>query len=328
MEPSEIFAVYEHIVTALKHVRVVNRTGYSITTQLDSKDGLGIIRLYALFPGILLAFNDLSIGSYSCPPQNGEAGEGLKMNFCIEGRCEVKMPDDKYLFLEAGDLCIDMRTPRDTFSFPYNRYYGVELLIHHSALKQAPPALFRESGIDMTRICEKYCPNNKNFVGKPNEKIKSAFLNITESVHECELSYFRLKTAELLLLLMYLEKPAENECRTFLTMGQINIAKQVMNIITSDLSAHYSINNLARKFSISPTSLKNYFQGVYGQNISAYLRGKRMNRAAEYLEEGDRPVGDIALLTGYENASKFAAVFKLTKGESPLEYRRRRKASV
>jgi AraC-like DNA-binding protein len=101
-----------------------------------------------------------------------------------------------------------------------------------------------------------------------------------------------------------------------------------MNIITSDLGAHHSIDNLARKFSVSPTSLKNYFRGVYGKSISTYLRDQRMDKAAEYLEEGNSPVGDIALLTGYENASKFAAAFKSARGETPLEHRRRHKASI
>ncbi|MDR3123003.1 MAG: hypothetical protein LBU16_04410, partial [Treponema sp.] len=180
MKAPELFAVYEHVAKTLQHIRVTNRTEHSITIQLDSKDGLGTVRLYALFPGILLALNDFSTDS--CPSHDGEATEGLKMNFCIEGRCEVKMPDDRYLFLEAGDLCMDMRMPRDSFSFPYNRYYGVELLVHPSALNQAPPALFQEVCIDMAQICEKYCPENNNFTGKADEKIKSVFLNIAEPV--------------------------------------------------------------------------------------------------------------------------------------------------
>jgi transcriptional regulator GlxA family with amidase domain len=100
-----------------------------------------------------------------------------------------------------------------------------------------------------------------------------------------------------------------------------------MKIISADLSEHHSVDKLAKKFSISPSSLNKYFFGVFGESIAACLRGKRMNRAAEYLEKSGRQIADIALMTGYENASKFAAAFKAVKGESPLEYRRRYKAS-
>jgi AraC-like DNA-binding protein len=106
-------------------------------------------------------------------------------------------------------------------------------------------------------------------------------------------------------------------------MGQIKIAKQVMKIITTDLSERYSVEKLARQFSISPSSLNKYFFGVFGKSIPSFLRNRRMNKAAEYLERSKHPVVDIALMTGYENASKFSAVFKAVKGESPLEYRRR-----
>ena len=46
-------------------------------------------------------------------------------------------------------------------------------------------------------------------------------------------------------------------------------------------------------------------------------------QAAEYLEKSNYQITDIAFMTGYENASKFAAVFKAAKGENPLEYRRK-----
>ena len=96
-----------------------------------------------------------------------------------------------------------------------------------------------------------------------------------------------------------------------------------MEKITADLSIHHSINKLAGDFGISPTSLKNYFKGVYGKSISAYLHDKRMKEAVKYLEESNWQIVDIALLIGYENASKFSAAFKAAEGESPLEYRRR-----
>ena len=132
-----------------------------------------------------------------------------------------------------------------------------------------------------------------------------------------------MKVTELLFLLMHTETPAEKERRNFFTLGQIKIAKQVMKIITTDLGKHYSVEKLSEKFSISPSSLNKYFYGVFGESIPSFLKNKRMNKAAEYLEKSNHQITDIALMMGYENASKFAAVFKAVKGERPLEYRRR-----
>ena len=181
------------------------------------------MRFCILFPGVILGFNKFSCNS--CHSYSGEVAAGLKINFCIDGRCEVKMSDENYLFLEAGNLSIDTRTASDMFTFPYDRYFGIELFVHDSALRQELPPLFKDAGIDMLQVCEKYCPLNKGFIAKANEKLKSIFLDIADQVHECELDYFRLKVTELLFLLMHMEKPAENERLSFFTMGQVKIAK-------------------------------------------------------------------------------------------------------
>ena len=108
----------------------------------------------------------------------------------------------------------------------------------------------------------------------------------------------------------------------FLSETQVDIAKRVEKIITSDLRQHHPAWELAAQFSVSETSLKNYFRGVFGQNISIYLREVRMKKAAELLTSTRLSVAEIAELVGYSNQGKFAAVFKKQFGLSPLEYRR------
>ena len=50
-----------------------------------------------------------------------------------------------------------------------------------------------------------------------------------------------------------------------------------------------------------------------------------MRHAAEMLAEGDIPVSDVALASGYSNPSKFSAAFKREFAANPLEYRRRKR---
>jgi hypothetical protein len=97
--------------------------------------------------------------------------------------------------------------------------------------------------------------DEQSFIAKAGDRVKSVFLKIAEPIPECELNYFRLQVTELLFLLMCLKKPAESERRSFFATDQVNIAKQVMNIITRDLSAHHRIDTLTRDFCVSPTSL-------------------------------------------------------------------------
>ena len=52
-------------------------------------------------------------------------------------------------------------------------------------------------------------------------------------------------------------------------------------------------------------------------------RTMNFTRAAELLQDTELRVAEIAAQVGYENQSKFAAVFARQFGCSPLEYRRR-----
>jgi AraC-like DNA-binding protein len=325
MNVNEQFAALERAVRTMDNVHIINKTTDSITMQFKNEDAIGSVRIYALFPGIFLGFNDVETRSFPCFKR--EMIHGFKINFCVDGRCEVKLSNDMYLFLEIGDISFSNLAASDDFSFPYDRYHGIELHIYDLALKQNRSSPLDIFGIDLMHIYKKYCPDSGNFVFKAGEGVKSVFLSMSNTIPGCEVDHLRLKVTELLFMLMHIATPQEKEQRNFFTMGQIKIAKQVMKIITTDLSKHHSVDKLAKKFSISHSSLNRYFYGVFGESIPSFLRSRRMTKAAEYLEKSSRQVADIALMTGYENASKFAAVFKAAKGESPLEYRRRYKAS-
>lgn len=108
----------------------------------------------------------------------------------------------------------------------------------------------------------------------------------------------------------------------FYTKTQVELAKRTAKILSDDLRQHIPVRQIAERFSVSETSLKNYFRGVYGQNISTWLREIRMNEAARLLSVTKCPIAEISEQVGYSNQGKFAAVFKKQFGLLPLEYRR------
>ena len=110
--------------------------------------------------------------------------------------------------------------------------------------------------------------------------------------------------------------------RTYYTASQVAIAKEACAIVTADLRQSHPAHALAARFGISESSLKNYFRGVYGQSLAAFVREARLARAAELLQTTKAPVSAIAEAVGYLNQSKFAAVFKRRYGVTPLEFRR------
>ena len=92
--------------------------------------------------------------------------------------------------------------------------------------------------------------------------------------------------------------------------------------MTADLKHHIPMKQIAQQFGVSETSLKNYFRGVYGKNVSDYLRDLRMSIAEKLLTETKLPISEIASQVGYTKQGKFAEVFRQQFQMNPLEYRR------
>ena len=84
--------------------------------------------------------------------------------------------------------------------------------------------------------------------------------------------HMKLCVLELLHLLLDAGNVVQEKTLTFYTSIQVEIAKKAEQILTADLKQHIPMKQVAQQFGVSETSLKNYFRGVYGKNVSDYLR--------------------------------------------------------
>lgn len=321
MKPMEILPAYAGVIKAVSEVQVLEMEPEHMRYQIKGVDGDGTVDVYTLFPGIVLQFHNFHCKAFALG-ESAELGNSLKINYCSEGRMETKMSDHLYLYMEPGILSLDTRKAQHTFAFPCGHYHGVEIVIHQSAVEKTDRALSEIWNIDLKKVWERFCGNRQSYAICENEAIRQLFEGVMTPPSNYTFDYLRVKTLELFLMLQNETFPEQNELTSFMTAGQVTIAKQVMEVISEDLSRHISIESMAKEYGLSPSSLKNYFEGVYGKNISTYLRELRMGQAAKALAETSASVGEIAAAVGYENASKFSAAFKRVFGETPLEYRR------
>lgn len=98
--------------------------------------------------------------------------------------------------------------------------------------------------------------------------------------------------------------------------------REVHDYLVGHLDEKITIEELAKKFLINPTTLKDGFKSLYGMSIAAHVKEHRMKKAAFLLKETNASIGETARAVGYESQSKFSAAFKEEFGMLPLEYRR------
>lgn len=97
----------------------------------------------------------------------------------------------------------------------------------------------------------------------------------------------------------------------------MKIIREIHDDLAQHMDRRVTIEELAHRYLINPTTLKTVFKEVYGSSLAAHMKEHRMERAAALLRETDLSVAEIAGQVGYESQSKFTAAFKEQFGSCP-----------
>lgn len=295
---------------------------------LHQKEGSGFLHFFSLFPGIHLAYIRIDASSWPAPNLFSQVKKGpLLINYCISGRCELLLNTDNYVYVTPGELSLTESFATNQYLYPGKTYEGMEFFIDLKTASQEGKWLLSEFGLDLTGLIDRYCPSDSTYIASASQETDLIFRKLW-SLYDPEdpksLPQIKICAMTLFSTLLNTVQIPPKQHHTFYTKYQVEIAKKAEQILTSDLGQHHSALELASLFSISETSLKNYFRGVFGENISSYMQKKRMEKAQELLFSTTLSVAEIAMLTGYSSQSKFAAVFRKYTGIAPLVYRRQK----
>ena len=225
--------------------------------------------------------------------------------------------------MEPGMLCIDDHSPKDGYWYPGQNYCGLEVVFDLDGLLEHPIGELSAYCNYNGWIREMLSAHDGTYLGMVGNECER-LINLLYShliAADWNLADYRLH----LLLLFYAlvnggTAPVTDQF--YVTKGQRHIAGKVEQMITRDLSRHYTISDMTAMYGVSPSALKKYFEVVYGLPISFYLRERRILLAKQRLSGTKESIGMIAAACGYTNQGKFGSVFREHTGMSPSEYRR------
>jgi AraC-like DNA-binding protein len=283
------------------------------------KGGMWLCKIY---DGVMVWVNRCK--TFSVPTISyGDKYHYLKINYAAKGNCEVKVRDNKFIYVNEGVLSVDTNEAQEQFVFPKGFYWGLEIMVNMNGIKETPIALFDDCGISFPAICESLQKANGTFLGQPEAEWKALAELTMKRMEEGSICKEELRLVVLNLLFPYISgKIVPIEHISYLSKGQKEIVLEVAALLRSNLDKKYTIEELAQKYAISASALKKYFGQVFSMPISEYVRKERLEKAAILLKTSDKSVQDIAALCGYQHQGKFGVVFKEMYQMSPLEYRR------
>ncbi|MBQ7692218.1 MAG: metalloregulator ArsR/SmtB family transcription factor [Oscillospiraceae bacterium] len=149
-----------------------------------------------------------------------------------------------------------------------------------------------------------------------------------------EVCYRAADTPTVKLLHSVIEKTMEISCpeygeeepaRTAFTPEQAATVRRMHDELLQHPEQRPTIEELARRCLMNPTTLKAVFKAVYGDSLASHMKEHRMERAAELLQQGDLSVGEVAAAVGYDSPSRFSAAFRARYHMLPSEYRKQAK---
>ena len=279
---------------------------------------------YELYPGIELSYQRFLGSQFHFCHRHGVSV--LSVDHCKSGRIGWKMHGGLSLYFGSGDLafhftdkCLDSE-----ISLPLGYYEGLSVSLDTEILKTNRPELLAEAGADAEALCRKFCGSKETAALPASPHIEHIFSEVYDLPEQLKIPFLKLKCQELLIFLTITEPP----CGRTLDLHyseQVEIIRQIHDLITEHPERRYTIEELSRQYLINTAALKSIFKSVYGMPIASYMKQFRIAHAAKLLRESDDSIADIARAVGYESQSKFSAAFKETMKILPTDYRRQYK---
>lgn len=92
---------------------------------------------------------------------------------------------------------------------------------------------------------------------------------------------------------------------------------KAVKFIYQNLDEPISLELIAKNIGVSISTLKRLFLDASGSSVGSFIRRLRMERAFRSLKNKEESILEIALSSGFEDASAFARTFKANFGYSP-----------
>jgi AraC family transcriptional activator of mar-sox-rob regulon len=105
-------------------------------------------------------------------------------------------------------------------------------------------------------------------------------------------------------------------------MDQAGIIRDLLTWLESHLDQPLSLDHVAARAGYSKWHLQRMFKDVTGHAIGAYIRARRLSKAAVALRLTARPILDIALQYRFDSQQTFTRAFKKQFAQTPALYRR------
>lgn len=186
----------------------VHESGAFTDILLASAEGSGKMRFFRPVFGITPALVSVAAPSWPAPQLSDSAPEArgpLIVNYCLRGRCELVLNDNRSVFLTAGHVSLTEKFACGEYVYPGRSYEGIELFIDTEAAQDGVELLREHFSVDISALRERYCPGGETFIAKMplQDTLIGRLRGGTDMGNAAEETARRTAVIDLLALLQY-----------------------------------------------------------------------------------------------------------------------------
>jgi len=311
LERQKLYGVDAFLLSSSNHIKK-----YKIKCETQDSS----MKIYHLFPGIDYALT--SFNSFTCSKREKTLSNVVEISYCKTGRFECEYKKDFLTYVGEGDFAISILNKQvDEPTFPLGIYKGFAIIIDLDITGEIFEGIVEGVSINLAQLIKKFCPDNQCTVIKTPIELLHVFNELYEYSNDNKSGYLRLKVLEIFFLLSEFMPEARFNTSKYFAREYIKKVKAIRNEITGQLSEKIYLKDLAKRYDMSLTVMKDCFKEIYGIPIQRFRREYKMQKACQLLKETDKSIIEIANEMGYDNPNKFSTAFKNIIGNTPSEYK-------
>lgn len=236
-------------------------------------------------------------------------------HFSLGKESRMRLREDQFIIYRSN-------TAQEKIVFEKNKEYrSIEVLCKHEKLEE-----FISIFPELPDFLNVPVSGKPVFFVKKSGRISPEVMDIIRTISDCPFTGFtrdyyiehRLEELFFLLLVIASKKDPDESAPT---EDETKAAYAAERLILADITRHYSIPAIARQVRLNEFRLKHVFKYIFQLGIFEYLLEARMREARRLLFHSDKPVKEIAWLTGYRLTS-FITAFRKHFGYTPGSIRR------
>lgn len=304
----------------LEGAAIIRQSSAKTKYKIECDTPHGTMQCFHLFPGVDMAYTSFQ-ASY-CMKREKKLPHILEIAYCSVGRYECEYKRDYFTYLGEGELAVSILTPHRTNpTFPTGLYDGAALIVDLDVTGESFSGIVEGISVDLSELVRKFCTDRCCAVIKAPPELRHVFQEICAAENRNQTGYLRLKALEIFFLLSEMLPQKDLEISAYYSGDTIRKIKKLKTDLMAELDTRRSLEDWARQYELSLTTMKDCFKAIYGKPIYAFQKEYKMQMAAQLLRTTADSVSEIAGRMGYSNPNKFSSAFKSATGYSPREYR-------